>query len=254
MMRRALAAAAGLAAALALAVLPAVAASAHDYLVSSDPAADATVTAPLSTVTLTFNDRVLDLAGDGSSTLLTVTGPDAATRHFETGCATVADRNVSAPVALGAAGSYTVTYQIVSADGHTVSNSYTFAYQPPAGTPEAAGSETTGCGAATAPATATPAASDPGSPEPTAGGSEPLVTASTPQPTQAANDSGLGLVIGIAIAIVVLAIAGVVIVVLTARRRPPAAAGTPSGPEQGDAPRKDDAGKDDAGKDDAAGS
>ncbi|MBB2967476.1 copper resistance CopC family protein [Leifsonia aquatica] len=224
MMRRALAATAGLAAAVALALLPAVAASAHDYLVSSDPAADSTVTAPPSMVTLTFNDRVLDLAGDGSSTLLTVTGPDAATRHFETGCATVADVNVSAPVALGGAGSYTVTYQIVSADGHTVSNSYAFAYQPPAGATEAAGSEKTPCGAAAGGSgTDTPAASDPATPEATAGGSEPLVTASTPQPTAAANDSGLGLVIGIAVAIVVLAIIGVVIVILTARRKPPAA-------------------------------
>lgn len=237
MIRRTLAATAGLAAALALALLPAVAASAHDYLVSSDPAADSTVTAPPSTVTLTFNDRVLDLAGDGSSTLLTVTGPDAAARHFETGCATVADRNVSAPVALGGAGSYTVTYQIVSADGHTVSNSYAFAYQPPAGAVEAAGSEKTACGAAAGgSATESPAASDPATPEATAGGSQPLVTASTPEPTAAANDSGLGLVIGIAVAIVVLAIIGVVIVVLTARRKPPVAADAAAATDADDRP------------------
>lgn len=237
MIRRTLAATAGLAAALALALLPAVAASAHDYLVSSDPASDSTVTTPPSTVTLTFNDRVLDLAGDGSSTLLTVTGPDAAARHFETGCATVADRNVSAPVALGGAGSYTVTYQIVSADGHTVSNSYAFAYQPPAGAVEAAGSEKTACGAAAGgSATESPAASDPATPEATAGGSQPLVTASTPEPTAAANDSGLGLVIGIAVAIVVLAIIGVVIVVLTARRKPPVAADASAATDADDRP------------------
>jgi copper resistance protein C len=244
MIRRALAAAVGLTAVAALALLPATAASAHDYLVSSDPAADSTVTAPPSTVTLTFNDRVLDLAGDGSSTLLTVTGPDAATRHFETGCATVADRDVSAPVALGAAGSYTVTYQIVSADGHTVSNSFAFAYQPPAGTTESAGTETTACGAAT---TESPAATDPATPEATTGGAEPLVTASTPQPTQAASDSGLGLVIGIAIAIVVLALAGVVIVILTARRKP--AAGAPDSDGSADAdPAGAGSGTDDASR------
>lgn len=243
MIRRALAATAGLAAAVAIALLPAVAASAHDYLVSSDPAADATVTAPPSAVTLTFNDRVLDLSGDGSSTLLTVTGPGTATRHFEIGCATVADRTVSSGVALGAAGSYTVTYQIVSADGHTVSNSYAFTYQPPAGTAEAPGTEATPCGAATAPASAPPAASDPASPEATSGGADAQVTASTPQPTTTAGDSGLGLVIGIAIAIVVLALAGVLIVILTARRKPPvgpdaeAAAGDESAAADGSAPR-----------------
>lgn len=250
MIRRALAATAGLVAVVALAFLPTAAASAHDYLVSSDPAADSTVTAPPSTVTLTFNDRVLDLAGDGSSTLLTVTGPDAGTRHFETGCASVLDRAVTAPVALGAAGSYTVTYQIVSADGHTVSNSYAFAYQPPAGAAEAAGSAATPCGAASpapAPATDGPAASDPATPEATADGSQPLVTASTPQPTAAANDSGLGLVIGIGIGIVVLAIAGVVIVVLTARRKP-----APGGPVDPDASAASDAPDENLGDDDGS--
>jgi methionine-rich copper-binding protein CopC len=217
MTRRLFAAVAGLAAAAALALLPAASASAHDYLVSSDPAADATVTAPQSTVTLTFNDRVLDY---GSNTRLEVT--DAAKQHFETGCATVADRTVSAPLALGAAGQYTVTYQIVSADGHTVSESYAFQYQPPAGTPEAAGSPTTPCGAppASGPASPgtseTPAAGEPG------GTMTTQATASTPQPVQTAGSTDLRLVIGIAVAIVVLAIAGVVILLITARRRPPA--------------------------------
>ena len=133
-------------AAIAVAVLPVASASAHDYIVSTDPAADATVTTALETVSLTFNDRVLDYGGNN---LVTVTGPDAATRHFETGCASVADTVVSVPVALGGAGRYTVTYQIVSADGHSVSDSFAFTYQPPAGTTEATGTEKTACGAGT---------------------------------------------------------------------------------------------------------
>ena len=40
-----------------------------------------------------------------------------------------------------------MTYQIVSADGHTVSNTVKFAYQPPAGAAAAGGSETAVCGA-----------------------------------------------------------------------------------------------------------
>lgn len=211
-----LAGAAGIAAAAALALLPAAAADAHDYLVGSDPAANATVTTPPDAVSLTFNDRVLDLSGTGSTNLLTVTGPGAATTHFETGCATVADTKVSAPVALGGAGDYTVTYQIVSADGHTVSSSYTFAYQPPAGATAAKGSATSPCGADGSAATAAPGAT---------ASAPPSAAASTPQPTAASNGTDLGLVIGIAIAIVVLAIVGVVIVLLTARRKPP----TPGG-------------------------
>jgi len=227
MRTRLLAGVAGIAAAAALALLPASVAAAHDYVVGSDPAADSTVTTPLQSVTVTFNDRVLDLSGDGSTNLLTVTGPGTAARHFETGCATVGDTKVSAPVALGAAGSYTVTYQVVSADGHTVSSSYAFTYQPPAGTTAAAGSEKTPCGASSGTATAggSDASSAPGS-----GASAPATAvASTPQPTTASNGTDLGLVIGIAIAIVVLAAIGVVIVLLTARRKPPAGPAASSG-------------------------
>ncbi|AGW40325.1 hypothetical protein O159_00460 [Leifsonia xyli subsp. cynodontis DSM 46306] len=121
------------AAALALIVLPVTGAAAHDYLISNDPAADSTVTAPIGSVTLTFNAPVLDLSGDGTGTLITVTGPDSDSRHFETGCVTVSGSTISAPVSLGNGGRYTVTYQAVSSDGHTVSDSYAFAYQPPAG-------------------------------------------------------------------------------------------------------------------------
>ncbi|WP_374008821.1 copper resistance CopC family protein [Leifsonia sp. LS-T14] len=229
MTNRLLAAAAGVAAAVVLALAPVASADAHDYLVGSDPSADSTVTTALDSVTLTFNDRVLDLSGNGSTNLLTVTGPDSATRHFETGCATIADTKLSAPVALGAAGRYTVTYQIVSADGHTVSSSYAFTYQPPAGTAAAAGSKGTPCGATASPgatSTASPTGSAP------AAGAPATATASTPQPTAAASSgTDLGLVIGIAIAIVLLAVIGVVIVLLTARRKPPTAADVPE-PEE----------------------
>ncbi|MGH1550017.1 copper resistance CopC family protein [Leifsonia poae] len=218
MRTRLLAGAAGIAAAAALVLVPASVAAAHDYVVSSDPAADSTVTTPLESVTVTFNDRVLDLSGDGSTNLLTVTGPGTEARHFETGCATVADTKVSAPVALGAAGSYTVTYQVVSADGHTVSESYPFTYQPPAGTKAAQGAEASPCGASAPSAAATEGAAGSG------GGStaSATATASTPQPTAASNGTDLGLVIGIAIGIVLLAVIGVVIVLVTARRKPPA--------------------------------
>ena len=116
-----------LAAATVLALAPAGAASAHDYIVSSTPAADATVTTALPTVTLTFDDIVLDDGGHGA--LVQVT--DSSGRHFETGCASVQDRVVSVPVALGAPGAYRVTWQVVSADGHPVSSSLQFDYSGP---------------------------------------------------------------------------------------------------------------------------
>jgi methionine-rich copper-binding protein CopC len=119
--------AAAVIAAAGIALVPATAASAHDYLVSSSPAANATVSDSLSSVALTFDDVVLDEGGRGA--LIQVT--DASGRNFETGCASVQGRTVSAPVALGAPGTYRVTWQIVSADGHPVSDSLQFTYKGP---------------------------------------------------------------------------------------------------------------------------
>jgi len=187
-------------AACALALAPAAGASAHDYLVDSSPKANSVVTAPPSKVRLTFDDIVLDLSGDGSSALLQVTGPDGASRHFETGCPTIAGRDVTAPVALGGAGKYLVTWQIVSADGHTVSDSIAFTYKPAAGTTAAQGSASRpACGGTTSTASAAPATTD---------GQQ-----NTP------DSSELGIVITIGGIIVGLAIIGVVVVLLTTRRR-----------------------------------
>jgi copper resistance protein C len=189
---------AGAVVACVLVLFPADSASAHDYLVESTPAADSVQTETLAQVSLTFNDRVLDLTGDGSSALLQVT--DSANRHFETGCATIQDRTVTAPVALGAAGTYTVEWQIVSADGHTVSNAISFRYEPPADATPAPGSASRPtCGSASA------------------GQASTAVPSS--EPTGEADSSGLGLVVGIAVAIVVLALVGVVLVVVSSRRR-----------------------------------
>lgn len=210
---RRFAAFAAVVAAAALTLLPATAASAHDYLVQAQPASGAVQTDALTQVSLTFNDRVLDLTGNGSSAILQVTSGG---RYFETGCPTILGDSVTAPVALGAAGAYTVDWQIVSADGHTVSGTYGFEYKPASGaTPDAAGSASPTCGVRATPG-ATAAA-------PGAAAPAPGQTASTSAPATAPSsaDSGLPLVIGIGVAIVVLALIGVLIVVLTARRRPP---------------------------------
>ncbi|WP_158867472.1 copper resistance protein CopC [Leifsonia sp. AG29] len=225
-LRAALTAAAAALGALTLALVPLSAASAHDYLVGSTPAAGSTVTQPLDRVALSFNDRVLDLSGNGSGTLVTVTGPGQSAKHFETGCATVADTDVTAPVALGGAGDYTITYQVVSADGHTVSSTIPFHYEPPAGTPAASGSDAAPCGARSPATGASPggAATPAPSAATTSGAGE---SASTAQPIRAPASNDLGIVIGIAVAIVLLALVGVVIVIVTARRKPAASAAGP---------------------------
>jgi copper resistance protein C len=213
-LRRGIAAAGVVLVAAALALAPAVAASAHDYLVETSPASGATQTEPLTQVSLTFNDRVLDLTGDGKSAILQVTSGG---RYFETGCPTILDRSVTVPVTLGAAGAYTVDWQVVSADGHTVSGTYGFEYKPAPGAASAstgAASPTCGTQSSSGAVAATPEAV-----APTPGES---VSTSAPATAPSSTDSGLPLVIGIGIAIVVLALIGVLIVILTARRKPPA--------------------------------
>lgn len=109
-------------------------AQAHDYLVGSTPKPNSTVTTAPGRVSLKFNDIVLTRPAPPQ---LSVRGPDG--RYFETGCATVTDTTVKVPVALGGAGKYTVTWRIVSADGHPVSDSLSFTYRPKAGAAAAKG-------------------------------------------------------------------------------------------------------------------
>jgi methionine-rich copper-binding protein CopC len=131
-----------------VALLPASPAQAHDELGSSSPASGSTVTSVPRTVTLSFDEPVLDYA---DSTVLVVTGPDGGKRHFETTCPRIDGKAVSVPVALGASGRYTVTWRVVSDDGHPVAGAFAFTLQRPAGTRAAAGSASgPSCGHGTA--------------------------------------------------------------------------------------------------------
>jgi methionine-rich copper-binding protein CopC len=129
-------------AALVLALGAPLSASAHDSLSSSTPAAEATVTDPLSQVDLTFAGVLLDFGEGQRSTAIQVRQGD---RYFETGCARISEKTASAPVALGAAGTYEVVWQVVSSDGHPTSGSYSFTYSPSVGTEASAGAAKPAC-------------------------------------------------------------------------------------------------------------
>ena len=178
-----------------LAVSAPLAASAHDALTSSTPAADSTVDTA-DAVGLTFSEAVLSLGQDQHSTAVQVTRGD---RYYETACPTIDGRDVSTPVALGPAGDYRVVWQVVSADGHPTSGSYTFRYAPAAGTAAAAGSAKPACGSAAA---------------------------------APADVSGDGFLLAAAGCVVVLAAAGVLAAVVLGRRRPGSAAHGASAPDR----------------------
>ncbi|WP_163510922.1 copper resistance CopC family protein [Fodinicola acaciae] len=153
---------------------------AHDVLVSSTPASGASVPAPRM-VTFVFNDVVLN-----KFAAVVVTGPDG--KQYQDGAPRVVDTSVSVNVKpLSAKGAYTASYRIVSADGHPVSGDITF----------------------------TVTSTTPGSLDPNA----PGVTQTTAPPAAAASGGdATPWVIGIGVAILVLALGAVF---LATRRRQP---------------------------------
>ncbi|MCS7477296.1 copper resistance protein CopC [Umezawaea endophytica] len=137
--------------ALAATATPALA---HAELLSSDPAAGASLPAAPTQVVLTFSEPV-GLA----ATPITVTGPDGAT--WKVGQAVAAGAVITAPVeATGPAGEYVVDYRVVSDDGDEVGDKIRFTLAAPATPPttSAAPTTTTTTAAPTSSSAAAPAA------------------------------------------------------------------------------------------------
>lgn len=103
---------------------------AHNYVVGTTPAAGSVVTEQPGTVSVTTNDNLLDLSGEGAGSAIQVSGPADAPRYYGDGCATVSGPTLATEVELGAAGEYTVVWQTVSTDGHSISDTFTFTWQP----------------------------------------------------------------------------------------------------------------------------
>ncbi len=186
---------------LAVALLGGVAAlapsaAAHSELVSSDPADGASLDAPPTSVSFTFNEPLMpdfvriiatDPSGQtGDLPLSSVEGPTA-----------TIDWPADAP-----AGEWTVSYRVVSQDGHPIEGGITFTY------------------AATSP-TASPSTSSP-SPTPTsAAPTSAAPTSAAPSPSTsptADTTAGTSGVLIAALAVGAIVIVGVV-VALVARRR-----------------------------------
>jgi methionine-rich copper-binding protein CopC len=138
-LRRFLAGAVVVAAAMTAALGGATAASAHDSLVSSSPSEGESLAA-LSEVRLDFSANLL--GADGGN-LVIVLGPDG--RHYESACAELAGSTLTLPVALGDPGEYSVQWRAVSSDGHPVSGVIPFTST---GSSTSVGAETSPCASA----------------------------------------------------------------------------------------------------------
>ncbi|MBH0053899.1 copper resistance protein CopC [Salinibacterium sp. SWN139] len=114
----------------ALLLLVAAPASAHNYLVDSTPLEGEILTVLPEEFSVTTNDVLLDLAGDGGGFAIQIL--DAAGGYYGDGCVSIRDESLSTLAALGEPGEYRMLWQLVSADGHTISDEINFTWQPDA--------------------------------------------------------------------------------------------------------------------------
>jgi methionine-rich copper-binding protein CopC len=102
----------------------AVPASAHDQLISTNPADGSTLASLPAQVTLTFGEVVLDTDG---GTQVKVT--DSSGKSLNAGATAVKDNVVTQGVTGQASGPVTVLWRVISEDGHPVSGEFTFTVQ-----------------------------------------------------------------------------------------------------------------------------
>ncbi|GAA1831228.1 copper resistance CopC family protein [Agromyces salentinus] len=143
-----LGAAAVVAASALLVSVPAISASAHNSVISTTPAEGEVVTQQPGQVSLVTNDDLLDL---GTGAAMLVRGPDGL--YYGDGCAVIDGASAAAAVDLGEPGTYTVTWQVVSTDGHPISGEWAFDWQPADGVALGTGTDAPACGGDAAPAT-----------------------------------------------------------------------------------------------------
>jgi copper resistance protein C len=160
------------AASAALVVVPSVPASAHNYVVATTPAEGEVVTEQPGTISLETNDELLGVEGGA---VIQVQGPDGL--YYGDGCAVVDGASAETQAQLGAPGTYTVGWKVVSADGHPISGEWSFEWQPAEGAALAEGTTEPGaCGGAIL--------SSPGESADSTGG-----TGTTDEPADAASTS-----------------------------------------------------------------
>lgn len=181
-------------------------ASAHNYVVSSTPSEGAALTELPAEFDVTTNAPLLDL-GEAA---MQVT--DAAGLFYGDGCVTLDGASIRMTPELGEPGPYSLTWQAVSEDGHTISGVIAFTWEPEEDIEAAAGSASAPvCGEApvepSAPVDDEPDASVSPSPSPTA-------SADAEQET-AGIDAVIPWIVGGAIVVV---IATGVVLLLTRRR------------------------------------
>jgi methionine-rich copper-binding protein CopC len=100
----------------------------HNVVLETNPEEGSTISDSPIDIRIVTNDKLLDLGGTGSGFAIVVR--DVNGLYYGDGCVTVGEADMTTTAALGAAGDYTVTFRFVSADGHSLSDSFTFSFAP----------------------------------------------------------------------------------------------------------------------------
>ena len=103
-------------------------ASAHNNVVETTPQAGETITSSPVEVSLTTLEILLDLGGRSAGFAMVTR--DHAGLYYGTGCVELTEDTMSTTVELGEPGDYEVVFQLVGADGHTISDRWSFTYSP----------------------------------------------------------------------------------------------------------------------------
>lgn len=100
---------------------------AHSTLVSSNPPADSQQSAFQKTISLTFNESLITI-GSSSANSITLTSPEG--KEIELTTPKIMGSTISADVVTipEQEGSYTLSYRVVSSDGHPIEGGYTFIF------------------------------------------------------------------------------------------------------------------------------
>jgi len=179
-------------------------ASAHDELISTDPADGSSLPEAPDAVTLTFGEEVVEL---GTAVVVV----DAAGTKLADGPLVVDGAVITRPItAPTVAGEVTVSYRVVSADGHPVTGrfSFTVATTGASASPSESASESA---SASEPSSVEPSASEPSASAP----SEPAASPSTSPVSSESSGSALPWVLG---GLAVLALAGAAVAASRGRR------------------------------------
>ncbi|MGL4340399.1 MAG: copper resistance protein CopC [Rhodoglobus sp.] len=113
---------------LGLGLLTSAPAQAHSYLIASTPEAGSTLSSVPESFSVTANEPLLDLAGASSGFAIEIV--DKSGLYYGDGCVSITEATLETAASLGAPGEYRMLWQLVSADGHTVSGEIDFVWAP----------------------------------------------------------------------------------------------------------------------------